>query len=69
MAICRHFGNFQRLLATTFLPKNCQKFGDFFGNLRIAKILISDHIKQSIFTLDVYILGFKIAFDIDIWSL
>ena len=31
--------------------------------------MIFDHNKQVIYTLDIYILGLKTAFDIDIWSL
>ena len=69
MAICRHFGDFRRHLATIFLPKIAKNLATFLAIFRKAKILIFDHIKQVIFSLDVYILGFKTAFDIDIWSL
>ena len=69
MAIWCHFGDFRRLLATNFLPKIAKNLAIFLAIFRKAKILIFDHIKQVIFTLDVYILGLKTAFDIDIWSL
>ena len=59
------FWQFWRLLATIFLPKIAQIFCNFSGYFIKAKILIFGHIKQFIFTLYVYILALKIAFDMD----
>ena len=43
-----------------FLSKIAKNLVTFLAIFRKAKILISDHRKQLIFTLDVYILGLKL---------